>query len=142
MLAQRRHTVRIEVEMFGLFFGAPFIYFMGSTGSFWTCCLCLAGFGLFRGVYDSNLYAALFDVIEPRYRSSAVGLMLAVVFFFSAFAPVVLGWAKVKIGLSAALSMLSLAYVIGGLILLFARNRTFMRDYYDENVAPAPTAEA
>jgi len=142
MLAQRRRTVRIEVEMFGLFFGAPFIYFMGSTGSFWTCCLCLAGFGLFRGVYDSNLYAALFDVIEPRYRSSAVGLMLAVVFFFSAFAPVVLGWAKVKIGLSAALSMLSLAYVIGGLILLFARNRTFMRDYYDESAAPAPATGA
>jgi hypothetical protein len=38
--------------------------------------------------------------------------------------------------------MLSLAYVIGGLILLFARNRTFMRDYYDESAAPAPAAGA
>jgi MFS family permease len=51
-----------------------------------------------RGVYDSNLYAVLFDVIEPRYRSSAVGLMLSFVFFVSAFAPVALGWAKTTIG--------------------------------------------
>jgi len=135
MLALRRRTVRIEVEMFGLFLGAPFIYLMGSTGNFWTCCVCLAGFGLFRGVYDSNLYAALFDVIEPRYRSSAVGLMLAVVFFFSAFAPVALGWAKTTIGLSTALSALSLAYVAGALILLFARKCTFLRDFYDESAA-------
>ncbi len=132
MLALRRRTVRIETEFTGLFLGAPFIFLMGATGSFWICCLGLAGFGLFRGVYDSNLYATLFDVIEPRFRSSAVGIMLAVVFFVSAFAPVVLGWAKTTIGLSAALSALSIAYVVGGLVLLFARKTTFRRDYYDE----------
>ena len=133
MLALRRRTVRIEIEFIGLFLGAPFIFLMGGTGNFWICCMCLAGFGLFRGVYDSNLYAVLFDVIEPRYRSSAVGIMLAVVFFVSAFAPVVLGWAKTTIGLSSALSALSLAYVMGGLALLIARKTTFLRDYYDES---------
>ena len=134
-LAARRRTVRIETELTGLFLGAPFIFLMGSTGNFWLCCLGLAGFGLFRGIYDSNLYATLFDVIEPRYRSSAVGLMLCFVFFVSAFAPVVLGWAKTTIGLSAGLSSLSLAYVAGGLILLVARLATFRRDYVDEGAA-------
>jgi len=120
MLAVRRRTVRIEVEFIGLFLGAPFIFLMGITGNFWLCCLGLAGFGFFRGIYDSNVYAVLFDVVEPRFRSSAVGIMLAVIFFVGAFAPVVLGWAKTTIGLSAGLSALSLAYVVGGAILLIA----------------------
>jgi len=137
MLASKRRTARIETEFVGLFFGAPFIFLMGITGNFWLCCLGLAGFGLFRGVYDSNLYAVLFDVIEPRYRSSAVGLMLSVVFFVSAFAPVVLGWAKTTVGLSTALAALSLAYVAGATVLAFARKMTFRRDYYDEGAAAA-----
>lgn len=137
MLATRRRTVRIETEFIGLFLGAPFIYFMGATNSLWLCCASLAGFGLFRGIYDSNLYATLFDVIEPRYRSSAVGIMLCFVFFVSAFAPYALGWAKMTIGLSTALSALSLSYVIGGAILLAARLTTFHKDYYDESAHTA-----
>jgi len=135
MLALRRRTVRIEVEFIGLFLGAPFIFLMGITGNFWLCCLGLAGFGFFRGVYDSNLYAVLFDVVEPRYRSSAVGIMLAVVFFAGAFAPVALGWAKTTIGLTTALAYLSLAYIIGGLVLLAAAKLSFKRDFYDEAAA-------
>lgn len=135
VLATRRRTIRIETEFIGLFLGAPFIYFMGATNSLWVCCACMAGFGLFRGIYDSNLYATLFDVIEPRYRSSAVGIMLCFVFFVSAGAPYVLGKAKMTIGLSTALSALAASYVIGGLILLAARFLTFRKDYYDERVA-------
>ncbi len=133
MLAARRRTVRIETEFVGLLLGAPFIFFLGATDSLWFCCASLAGFGLFRGIYDSNLYATLFDVIEPRYRSSAVGIMLCFVFFVSAFAPYVLGWAKMTVGLSTALSALSISYVIGASILLAARLLTFRKDYYDES---------
>lgn len=132
-LATRRRTVRLEVEYIGLFLGAPFIFLMGTTNHLVLCYVGLAGFGLFRGIYDSNLYAALFDVIEPRYRASAVGLMLFVVFFVSAFAPVALGWAKSTIGLTAGLASLSLAYFVAGLTILLAVKTTFARDYYDES---------
>ncbi len=142
MLATRRRTVRLEVEGIGLFLGAPFICLMGLTDNLLLCYVGLAGFGLFRGIYDSNLYAALFDVIEPRFRASAVGIMLAVVFFVSAFAPVVLGWAKSTIGLTAGLSSLSLAYVVGSLILLLAVKTTFRRDYYEETPAGSPPPAA
>ncbi|HPS09270.1 MAG TPA: hypothetical protein PLG22_17215, partial [Kiritimatiellia bacterium] len=57
----------------------------------------------------------------------------------AAFAPVVLGWAKETVGLSTALSALSIAYVIGGAILVAARLFTFRKDYYDES---APAAQA
>ena len=134
-LAMRRRTVRLEAEYIGLFLGAPFICLMGLTDNLLLCYVGLAGFGLFRGIYDSNLYAALFDVIEPRFRASAVGIMLAVVFFVSAFAPVALGWAKSTIGLTAGLASLSLAYFVAGLIILLAQKTTFARDYYDESQA-------
>ena len=32
------------------------------------------GFGFATGVYDSNLYASLLDVVSPRYRAAAVGI--------------------------------------------------------------------
>lgn len=137
-LALKRRTARIEVEIVGLLLGAPFILLMSVTGNFWVCCAGLAGFGLFRGIYDSNLYAVLFDVVEPRYRSSAVGLMLAFVFFVGAFAPVALGWAKTTIGLTAGLSLLAAVYAAGGLILVLARIKTFRNDYYDESAVNTP----
>jgi MFS family permease len=131
--APRRRSLRIEVEYVALFLGAPFIALMGWTDQLGLCYLGLAGFGLCRGIYDSNLFAALFDVIEPRYRASAVGTMLAMAFVVSAFSPIVLGWAKDTIGLSAGLSLLSLAFLGSGTILYVAARTTFPRDYCQES---------
>lgn len=125
----RRRGLRMEVEYLALFLGAPFIALMGLTDNQWLCFLGLAGFGLCRGIYDSNLFAVLFDVIEPRYRASAVGTMLAVAFLVSGFAPLVLGYAKETIGLTYAIALLSLAYVAAGAILLVAAKTSFPRDY-------------
>jgi MFS family permease len=127
----------MEFEYVGLFLGAPFIALMGLTDHLWLCYLGLAGFGLCRGIYDSNLFAVLFDVIEPRYRSSAVGAMLAICFAVSAFGPLTLGWAKATIGLSAGLALLSIVYVVSGAIILVAAKTSFARDYYDEAAAAA-----
>ena len=123
----------MEFEYTGLFLGAPFIALMGLTDNLWLCYLGLTGFGLCRGIYDSNLFAALFDVIEPRYRSSAVGTMLAVCFTFSALAPVVLGWAKSRIGLSAAIAGLSVVYLVSAVIVLVATKTSFAKDCCLEN---------
>ncbi len=130
--AARRRGLRMEVEYVALFLGAPFIALMGLTDTLWLCYLGLTGFGLCRGIYDSNLFAVLFDVIEPRYRASAVGTMLAVAFLVSGFSPAVLGYAKEKIGLSYAIALLSLAYVAAGIILLVAAKTSFARDYCEE----------
>ena len=140
-LAIKFPKVRIKVGFFGLFLAAPFIYLMGSTSNLWVCYASLACFGLFRGVYDSNVYATLFDVIEPRYRASATGFMLTMVFFVGAFAPVILGWAKQTVGLTTAMSLLSLGYLLGGIILVIASLTTYKKDFYDESVEPEPVVE-
>jgi hypothetical protein len=35
----------------------------------------LTAWGLCKGLYDANIFAALFDMVGPRYRGTAAGLM-------------------------------------------------------------------
>jgi len=130
--ARRRRTARMQFEYVGLLLGAPFIWWMGQAGSATVCCAALTGFGLFRGVYDSNLFAAPFDVIEPRYRSSAVGVMLSCAFIMGASASTLLAWIATKLDMAAAISSMAAVYVAAGLFVLLALHATFARDYYAE----------
>lgn len=130
--APRRRGVRMEIQCVGLVLGAPLIVLMGLTDSLVLCCVGLSGFGLCRGIYDSNLFASLFDVIEPRYRASAVGVMLSMAFVVSALAPLVLGWAKSAIGLGPAMALLSIAFLASAAILLLATRLTLRRDWCEE----------
>lgn len=130
--AARRPTLRMECEFAGLLLGAPFIALMALTDNMILCYVGLAGFGLCRGIYDSNLFAALFDVIEPRYRASAVGGMLAVCFAISSLGPTTLGWAKSTIGLTPGLAALSLVFLLSAGIVLVATKKWFARDRCEE----------
>lgn len=128
-LARRRPAVRLEIEWLGLLLGAPFIYLLGEASTLWVIYVALAGFGFFRGLYDSNLFAALFDVIAPQHRATATGLMLAFAFSVGATAPLLLGYLKPRIGLSTGLSALAVAYILGGLAILAANKSCFAREY-------------
>jgi MFS family permease len=127
--AERRKTIRFEANALGLLCGAPFIYVMAQTSSQTVCFIALGLFGLFRGIYDSNLFASLFDVIKPQYRASATGLMLSFAFLVGSVSPTVLGLFKTKFGLSAGLASLSCSYVLGGVLILAASALFFGRDH-------------
>ena len=127
----RRKTVRFEANALGLLCGAPFIYLMAQTSSQTLCFVALGLFGLFRGIYDSNLFASLFDVIKPQYRASATGLMLSFGFLVGSASPTVLGLLKSKFGLAAGLASLSCSYVLGGVIILTAAALFFAKDRAD-----------
>ena len=131
-LAARRPTIRMEMEYLGLLLGAPFIWLMGTSSNLTTVYVALAGFGFFRGIYDSNLFAALFDVIPPRYRSSATGLMLCCAFTVGATSPVLLGYVKQHISLDIGLSSLAFVYLLGAVLIFVATKTYFPKDYYQE----------
>lgn len=130
--ASRRPTVRLEVEILGLLGGAPFIALLAGGKSLPVVYTGLALFGLFRGFYDSNLFAVLFDVIEPRYRSTATGLMLCGAFVVGSLAPLVLGWIKKTSSLDHGLFFLAFVFAAAGVLLVAARVFTFRRDYHLE----------
>jgi sugar phosphate permease len=129
-----RHTVRMEIQILGLGVASPFIVLLGLGNTPLWVYLGLAGFGLFRGIYDSNTFAALFDVIPPRYHSSASGIMNTVGFLLGASSPVLIGWFKPTVGLSYGLASLSLVHLIAAAAILWARQSFFRRDYDKERL--------
>ena len=132
-LAAQRPSIRIEINFLGLLLGAPFIYWLGHATTATSSFLALGLFGLFRGFYDSNLFASLYDVIEPRWRASATGLMLAFAFVSGSSAPTLLGWIKSHAGLGTGISGLSLAYLFGAACLLIALRCFRKRDWVQAN---------
>lgn len=136
-LAERRKTIRLEMEYLGLLLGAPFIWLMGASSNLTMVYVALGGFGFFRGLYDSNLFAALFDVIPPRYRSSATGLMLCCAFTVGSTSPMLLGYLKdhKHIDLGVGLSSLAFVYLFGAVVIFAATKLFFAKDYCHEDEA-------
>ena len=127
-LAARRPGVRMETNMVGLAFAAPFIVWMAFAPSLAACCAAMALFGVFRGIYDSNLMASLFDLIPSRYHASGAGIMLAFGFVFGSTSPVVLGLMKNHFASSVGLASLAAFYLLGAAFVLAARLKSRRMD--------------
>ena len=123
---KRCPTIRFWVIGGGLLLGAPFIFMMSQTTTYVTCCIAMFLFGVFRGAYDSNNFAAFFEVVEPRYHASAAGFNLMIAFLFGCFSPTVLGWTKANYSMATGLSTLAIPYLVGVALLVVAC-RSFAR---------------
>lgn len=127
-LALRSVHYRLIIQSAGLLLGVPFIVGMGQATTPTLTYVCLAGFGFCRGLYEANLYTTLFEVIEPQYRSTAVGLSAMFAYVTAALAPFLLGYLKPTFGLSNGLSSLGLVYLLGGLCVWVALRWYFQKD--------------
>ena len=121
----RRPSIRMETNIAGLALAVPFIVWMAYAPSLWVCGVAMAVFGVFRGVYDSNLMASLFDIIPPRYHASGAGIMLSCAFVFGSTSPVVLGILKDRFSSTVGLASLAGFYLAGAAIIFAARWREF-----------------
>jgi MFS family permease len=134
--AQTRPVFRPQMMFTAMLLGAPIIFFMGQANTLWLACATMAGFGLFRGLYEANTHAALFEVIAPRHRASAIGITVMLAFLVGSLSPWMLGRFRESFpagkGLGYGFSTLSVAYVIGGLAVLSAVIFTFNRDRHKE----------
>ncbi len=122
--ARRSRGGRIKVQGLGLLVGAPFVFAAGWAGTLPTLLIALAGFGFCKGLYDANIFATLYDVIDPQVRGTAAGLMNTVGWAGGSLAPMVIGLTADRIGLSMALGSVSAIYVVVGLLALAAATRT------------------
>lgn len=119
---------RLIVQATGLLLGAPFIYGISMSDTQILTYVALFLFGIFRGWYDSNIVASLYEVVSPKIRSSAYGLMLACAFLIGSIAPYLLGVLKPTLGLTVGLASLSGVYVLGSLFLWAGAFLFFDRD--------------
>ena len=126
-LAQRMAGGRILVQAAGLLAGAVFVFLVGHTPDRTTLIVAMTLFGLCKGFYDSGIFASLFDMIEPRARGTAAGIMNTVGWGGGAFGPWFVGWiaehgskpTKIE-NMSEAIASGSVIYVIGAVLLLIA----------------------
>ena len=124
-LARKRPGGRILVQAAGLLVGAVFVSMVGLTGSVPTLLVAMTLVGICKGLYDSNLWASLYDVIEPRARGTAAGVMNTVGWGGGALGPLFVGFAT-KYGHSGseganmghAIAWGGCVYLIGGLLLV------------------------
>lgn len=131
-LAKKDPQKRLVIQSMALFGGAPFIFLMGFSANQAITYVALALFGFMRGVYDSNIFASLYEVVKPSIRSSSTGFMLMFAFLMGAFAPLFLGILKPTLGLAASFSSLSIFYILGSGFIFLAVKYSFKKDYYTE----------
>lgn len=128
-LAKFRPSVRLETMLAGMLCAIPFIILMAFASNFWLCCVAMALFGVFRGVYDSNLFAALFEVIPQRYHAAGAAIAFSVSFLLGSFSSMITGWMKVNLSVQYSIAAFAAFYIVGALMLTLARVFFFKRDY-------------
>ena len=118
---------RMMVQAIGLAGGSTFILITAFTLNPGTLFLAMTLFGFCKGLYDSNIFASLYDFVPPRARATAAGVMNSIGWTGGALAPSVIGWLVTRGGKSNEIHNLSRAigfgaaiYLLGALVLLAA----------------------
>lgn len=120
---------RIQVQAAGILLGTPFIFLCGYTRSTLGLIVAMTLFGLGKGIYDSNLTAAFYDVVRPARRSTATGLMNFLGWTGAGIGPLAIGYAVDHgVTMSAAISSTALIYLVVALLLLAAAAFTAPND--------------
>jgi len=120
-LRNRSLRGRIAVQLIGVLGGAPFVLLCGWTKSVAWLIVALTAWGLFKGLYDANIFASLFDVVAPEFRGTAVGTMNALGWLAGGgSAPLAIGWIASKTGLGAAIGAASVVYLAAAAMLIGA----------------------
>lgn len=128
LLAIRRNGARLEILALGVAGCGIAWFFVSKSTSLIGCCTALACCGFFRGVLDSNLNVAFFDVIKPRYHASALGFMLGISYVLGSFAPVMLGWIRQHSSLRDGLMTFPVFYAVALVLVLVSRFCYYIRE--------------
>jgi MFS family permease len=120
-----RPAGRMMTQAIGLFAGIPFIFLTGWTTTVYAVVLAMTGFGFFKGLYDANIWASLYDVVPLERRATALGLMNSIGWLGGGTAPVIIAAMSGRWGMSASISAVSVIYLLVGLLMV-AGIRAFM----------------
>ena len=112
-------TKTIAVQVIGLLGSAPFVVWCGQTLSVTSLMVALTCWGVFKGMYDANIFASAFDVVPPAARGRTAGFMNMIGWLAGGgSAPVAIGVIAERTSLGAALALTSLVYVAAAALLI------------------------
>ncbi|HEY7090601.1 MAG TPA: MFS transporter [Tepidisphaeraceae bacterium] len=129
---------RMIVQAGGLLLGCGFLFLVGTTTSRTVLLVSMTIFGFGKGLYDSNIFASLYDVVEPRARATAAGIMNTVGWGGGALGPLAVGWftrhgrytSEVD-NMSHAIAATSVVYVVAAILLMIVAFRLVRADQID-----------
>lgn len=124
---------RLALQIVALLLGAPVIMMIGKSDSFVFAIAMTAMYGLFRGLFEVNTHASVFDVIPAEHRASVVGFMLLLAMGIGAlFSGELVGWIMHSFGERAygiCFVLMGGTYLFAALMMMVAFFFTFRRDY-------------
>ena len=95
----RRHPrFRLGVQIAALLCGVPLFALFGFASSAGMMFAMLVGWGIVRGLFQSNTFTSLFDVVPAENRASAVGFLNVFAYVIGSFAPVAFGFISQRWG--------------------------------------------
>lgn len=100
------------VQAIGLLGGVPFLFLTGWSLAMRGVVLGMIGFGLFKGLYDANIFASLYDFVKPERRGFAAGLMNSLGWLGGGVAPIAVAAAATHFSLGVCLSATSAIYLV------------------------------
>jgi predicted MFS family arabinose efflux permease len=126
--AARSRGGRMKTQALGLLAGTPFLFLTGWSPTMIVLIGAMIGLGFFKGMYESNIWASLYDVVRPECRATAVGLMNSLGWLGGGVAPLAIAAASQRFGMSLCLSATACVYALAGCVLLWnARQASRMK---------------
>lgn len=120
-MSRKRRGGRMRTQAIGLFLGAPFLLLFGGASALSLVVIALVGFGLAKGIYDSNIWASLYDTVREEERGFAAGLMNSLGWIGGGLAPLYVAGLSGHMGMGHALGDTGWLYlVLGALMALLA----------------------
>lgn len=120
---------RIWVQCGGVLAGAPFVAWCGLSHSLNGILAALVCWGFCKGIYDSNIFAAAFDVVPVRARGTVSGLMNCIGWLIGGgAAPVTIGFLATYMTLGKSIATSAVVYLLAGILLAFAAIRLLGSD--------------
>ncbi|MBR3776962.1 MAG: MFS transporter [Kiritimatiellae bacterium] len=122
---------RLGFQIFALLFGAVALVMIGCTGSFVSMLIAASVYGVFRGFFEVNTHASLFDVVPPEHRSTAVGLLNMIAFFFGGLSGVAMGALSQRWGVRGfeiGFYVMGASYVVAALLMSISFFFTFKKN--------------
>ncbi len=126
-LARRYKSGRIMVQATGLIVGAYFVVQVASVTGTTALFVSMTAFGICKGMYDSGIFASLFDFVSPADRGLAAGIMNTAGWGGGALWPAAVGWLTMHgkhtgdaANMSDAIRLGGIVYIAGALTLLMA----------------------
>ena len=135
MVRRGNPRFRLALQMLAMLCGGPMLVWFGLAPTVAAAFSATMAYGVFRGLYEANTQASVFDVVRPEFRASVIGLGNMVAFLTGSLSPLMIGALSDRMGLRGfeiGFGILGGSYLIGAIAMAIAFFFTFKRDKIDD----------